>query len=156
MLSDFKVFKASTCFFHWSSSVFICLSKALPKGEYVNFVCSIICCWLDGNISSPVKRYAPSFILSKLSPDKTPLNLGSSMKYCLKDKVELEILWFYFMLWYLLPGRLTPFPKTFNIKGNANNGRIQPSYPFPVLMAFFPDIALIKKETASWMNEGAI
>ena len=43
------------CFSHWSSVVFICFSKAFPKGEWVNFVCSIICYWLDCNISSPVR-----------------------------------------------------------------------------------------------------
>ena len=43
LLLDFQVFNASTCFFSRSSIVFTCLSKALPKGEYVNFVCPIIC-----------------------------------------------------------------------------------------------------------------
>ena len=59
----FKFSKAFTCFLPWSSIIFICFSKAFPKGEQVNFACSIICCWLDGNISSPV-RYSCFWILS--------------------------------------------------------------------------------------------
>ena len=42
-------------FFPCSSIVFICFSKAFPNGEYVNFACSIVCFWLEGNISSPVR-----------------------------------------------------------------------------------------------------
>ena len=37
----------------------ICFSvyflKAFPKGEYANLACSIICLWLEVNISSPVR-----------------------------------------------------------------------------------------------------
>ena len=47
-------FKASTYFFPCTLIVFICFSKAFLKGEYVNFACSIILLWSDGNISSPV------------------------------------------------------------------------------------------------------
>ena len=51
----FKLSKASTCFLPWSSIVFICFSKAFSKGESANVAYSIICCWLDGNISSLVR-----------------------------------------------------------------------------------------------------
>ena len=42
-------------FFPCSSIVFICFSNALWRGEYVNFACSIILLWSDGNISSAVR-----------------------------------------------------------------------------------------------------
>ena len=35
------------------SIVCVCVCKAFPKGWYVNLACSIICLWLEGNISSP-------------------------------------------------------------------------------------------------------
>ena len=38
-------FKAPTCFS-------VCFYKGFPKGEYANVACSIICFWLEGNISS--------------------------------------------------------------------------------------------------------
>ena len=48
----FKAFKTSTCFSPWSSIVFLCFSKALPREKQVNFACSIIYFWLKGNITS--------------------------------------------------------------------------------------------------------
>ena len=39
---DFKVFKASTCFFFFIFICFCCFSKALPRGELINLVCSVI------------------------------------------------------------------------------------------------------------------
>ena len=53
--SSFKVFKALICFSHCSSIVFVCFFKCFSQGN-VKFVCYIICCWLDGNISSPVRN----------------------------------------------------------------------------------------------------
>ena len=41
-------------FFPCSLNVFVCFSNALPSGQYVNFACSVILLWSDGNISSPV------------------------------------------------------------------------------------------------------
>ena len=38
-----KDIKASSCLFPWPSIVFVCSLKALPRGEYVNLVCPIIC-----------------------------------------------------------------------------------------------------------------
>ena len=61
----FKISKASICFSLWSSVVSVCFSKAFPKVEYVNLACSIICCWLNGNISSPVRHSC----LQKLADD---------------------------------------------------------------------------------------
>ena len=60
--SGFKAFKASTCFIPWPSIVYICFSNVLPRGEYVNFACSIILLWSNGNIPSPV-RYSSLSIL---------------------------------------------------------------------------------------------
>ena len=36
--------------------VFICVSNALLRGEYVNFPCSIILLWSNSNILSPVRN----------------------------------------------------------------------------------------------------
>ena len=55
MLEDSRDFKAPTYFS-------VCLSKAFPKGEYSNLVCSIVCFWLEGIISLPV-RYSYGSIL---------------------------------------------------------------------------------------------
>ena len=33
----------------------VCFSKGFPKPKYANIACSIICLWLQGNISSPVR-----------------------------------------------------------------------------------------------------
>ena len=57
----FKTFKASTCFFSGSSIIFFCISKALPRREYVNLACSITLLysitllWSEGSSSSPVR-----------------------------------------------------------------------------------------------------
>ena len=48
LLNGFRDFIALICFS-------VCFSKVFPKGEYANFACSIICLWLEGNISSPVR-----------------------------------------------------------------------------------------------------
>ena len=40
----------------WTTNVFICFSNALPRGEYINLVCSIILLWSDGNVSSTVRN----------------------------------------------------------------------------------------------------
>ena len=34
--SNYKAFKALSCFIYWSAIVFICFSNALPIEEYVN------------------------------------------------------------------------------------------------------------------------
>ena len=44
-------------------------------------------------------------------------------------------------------------PSLIRIKGNANNGRIQPYFRFP---SPFPVIAFINEETAGCINEEAI
>ena len=60
--------------------VFICFSNALPRGEYVNFNCSIIILlWSDGNISSPV-RYS---YLSIFPDDNVDISAASHLiSYC--------------------------------------------------------------------------
>ena len=51
---DYKDFKASTYSCLWYSIVFACFSKGSPNEDEVNLFCSIICFWLEGNISLPV------------------------------------------------------------------------------------------------------
>ena len=76
---SFKVFKGSTCFFPWSSIVFACFSKALARGEEVNLAYSIICFWLEGSNSSPV-RYS---YFSSLPNDKGNIFKASLLiSYC--------------------------------------------------------------------------
>ena len=53
------------------------------------------------------------------------------------------------MLLYYFPALLTPFPRTFFIKDNANNGRNPYSCPFPA-------IAFINEEATGCINEEAI
>ena len=53
--SNFKSFKTSTWVFPWFSIAFVYFSKAFPKGTRVNLACSIICFWLEGNISTPAR-----------------------------------------------------------------------------------------------------
>ena len=48
LLKTSRDFIAPTCFS-------VCFSKTFPKGAYANLPCSIICFWLEGNISSPVR-----------------------------------------------------------------------------------------------------
>ena len=48
---------------------------------------------------------------------------------------------------------VTPFPRTFVIKGNANNGRNPPFSPFPALMTSFSGIAFINDETIGCMKK---
>ena len=45
----------STNCYHWSTIAFVCFSRTFPNGEYVNLACSVICLWLEDNISSPVR-----------------------------------------------------------------------------------------------------
>ena len=56
------------------------------------------------------------------------------------------------MLSYLLSAIVTPFPRTFIIKVNANNGRIQQSCPFPALMTPFAVTAFINEEATVCIN----
>ena len=85
----FKLSKASVCFCPLSSIVFICFSKAFPKGEQISFSCSIICCWLDGNISAPV-RHSYLWILPD---DKADILAASQLtSYCS----------FSFLIWSLI------------------------------------------------------
>ena len=42
--------------YSWTTNVFISFSNALPRGEYINLVCSIILLWSDGNVSSTVRN----------------------------------------------------------------------------------------------------
>ena len=81
----------------WSSIKFVCFSKAFPNGEHINLACSIICLWLEGNISSSV-RYShfsylsifpdgksfPSLILSSISITSFYI---ISKRFFLKNKV---------------------------------------------------------------------
>ena len=60
------------------------------------------------------------------------------------------------MLLCPLPALLTPFHRTFIIKGNANNGIILPSCPFPAIVKPFPEKAFINKEATGRINEEAI
>ena len=99
--------------------------------------------------------YAPSFILGKLSLEKTPLKLKSSLaieiaRYWLNNGMELK------MLLYPLPVLSPPFPRTFIIKDNANNDRRPPSCHFPALMTRFPVIAFTNEEAIDIINEAAI
>ena len=52
------------------------------------------------------------------------------------------------MLLYPLPVLATAFPRTFIIKGNANNGRNSPSCPFS-------GIGFINEEATCCINEAA-
>ena len=54
------------------------------------------------------------------------------------------------------PALLTPFPRIFIIKSNANNGRNPPSFLFSNPMTPFPDIAFINDEINGCINEEAI
>ena len=73
-------------FFPCSSIVFVCFSNALPRGEYVNFPCSIILLWSDGKISLPVRNY-----LSILPDDKTDIFAASLLiSYCSFSSIILS------------------------------------------------------------------
>ena len=56
------------------------------------------------------------------------------------------------MLLYPFSVLLAPFPKTFIIKGNANNGRNPPYCNFPALMTLFSDIPFINEEATGCIN----
>ena len=60
------------------------------------------------------------------------------------------------MLLYHLPALVTHFPRTFIIKGNANNGINLFSYLFPALMTPFPVIAYINGKATGCINKEAI
>ena len=60
------------------------------------------------------------------------------------------------MLLYHFVALMTSFPRTFIIKGNANNGRNPTSCLFLALMTPFPDIAFINEEVTDCTNEEAI
>ena len=52
---------------------------------------------------------------------------------------------------------MTHFPViAFITKGNANNRRNPPPYPFPALLTSFPVIAFINEEDTDCINEEAI
>ena len=55
---------------------------------------------------------------------------------------------------YLLPAFLSPFPRNFMIKGNANNGSNPASYAFPAVMTHFPDIAFNEEVTGCIIEQG--
>ena len=56
------------CFYLFFSLIFNYFSNVLPRGEYVNFGCSIILFWSDGNIPSLV-RYSYLSILPDNNAD---------------------------------------------------------------------------------------
>ena len=45
-----RTFKVSTCFS-------VCFPTVVPNRDYANLACSIICLWLEGNISSPARYW---------------------------------------------------------------------------------------------------
>ena len=59
------------------------------------------------------------------------------------------------MLLYPLPALVTTFPRTFIIKGNANNGRNPPPCSFPALMNPFAVMTFINEEDTGCINEEA-
>ena len=60
------------------------------------------------------------------------------------------------MLLYPFPALVALFPKTFIIKGNANNERNPPLCLLPALITLFPDIAFINEEVTRCINKEAI
>ena len=58
------------------------------------------------------------------------------------------------MLLYPLAALVTPFPRIFIVKVNANNSR-NPPCPFPALMVSFPTITLINGKATGCINEEA-
>ena len=77
-------------------------------------------------------------------------NIASSMKE------HWKLLFKWFMLLCLFTVLLIPFPRTFFIKSNANNGRNPPSCPFTAIITFFLVIAFIDEEATDCFNEEAI
>ena len=57
------------------------------------------------------------------------------------------------MLLYPLPAPVTSFSRIVILKRNANNGKIPPFYPFPILMTLFSDIVFINEENTSCIEE---
>lgn len=60
------------------------------------------------------------------------------------------------MLLYSLPAVLTRFTRSLIIKGNANNGTIPLSFPFPALVTSFLDIAFNNDDATDCINEETI
>ena len=60
------------------------------------------------------------------------------------------------MLLYPFPALVTLFPRTFFVKGSANNGKNPLSCPFPALLTPFPLIVFINEEATGCINEQAI
>ena len=91
---------AFICFLPWSSIVLLRFSKALSRGEYVNFACSITLLWSEGSISSPV-RYS---YLSILPDDKTD-NFAAFMliSYCNYSSLILPLI--FIIIFYILSKR---------------------------------------------------
>ena len=54
-----------------------------------------------------------------------------------------------------LPVLVTPFPRTFIIRGNANNERNPPFCTFPAVLTRFPVTALINEKASRSINEEA-
>ena len=68
------------CIYTYWWIVFIYFSKTFPKGGWVKLACFIICFWLDGNTSLPV-RYS---CLSNLRYNKDDISAASLLiSYCL-------------------------------------------------------------------------
>ena len=67
LLEGFRKFKAPKCF-----SVYF--SKAFPKAVYANLPCSVVCLWLEGNSSAPV-RYSYLSVLPDGNADIFPASL---------------------------------------------------------------------------------
>ena len=70
---------ACICFFPCFSAVFICFSKAFPKGEHLNLTCSKNLLWWDSNMPSPV-RYSYLSIFTDCNADTFAAYLLTS--YC--------------------------------------------------------------------------
>ena len=90
--------------------------------------------------------YAPSFILGKLSFEKTSLNLDSQLKYfviwiLVQDGEKIFIL-------VIISSSIPSHSFSQNFHHFANNGRNPPSFPFPVM-------AFINEKAKAFINEAA-
>ena len=77
-----------------------CFSNALPREEYVNFACSVILLWSDGNISSPV-RFS---YLSILPDNDTDIFAASVLTYFSFSSYILSS--FVMLIFYIVSKRL--------------------------------------------------
>ena len=96
-------FFALIWFFPSSSIVFVCFSKAFPKGERINLDCSIICFWLEGNISSPV-RYSYLLIFADDKVDILAAYLlisYQSFSSLIWSSIVMILLYIYFKRFFL-------------------------------------------------------